>query len=459
MKVLRINDEWVIRGTQEIPRLYNWYNNKTIKLNNDILSYILDCDGSMTFEQICEKNGVGQDTANKFYKQFISAGAIDVIDFYEKKEIDVSLGAKEPWLKEVHLDVTDHCNLRCKHCFWGDNITCKENLPIGKWKDLILDLKKTGVGKVVISGGEAFTRNDLLDIIRECYINKIFVGAIFTNGTIKNVNVCNVINYLIENKLETSFYVSMDGYTEEQHDFIRGTGNFKNTLEFVKMLVQTRREKEGKYKILINSIIHKKNYTNLIEWYDYLEKLGVDSWRFTTGRIAGSLQKNVDDIKISSVECFPQYIELTQYAIEKYKKNEGINLNVENFFNTRYLDRGKVYLFDKCYSICDYKSNACSIDPYGNVQFCTGWQNKKYGNVFDESISDIWYSDELQKVKNFKIEYITECKDCKYLKYCGGGCRLEAQTMYSKDEFVCETFRMFDECMMPILREQKLEFV
>lgn len=50
MKVLRINDEWVIRGTREIPRLYNWHNNKTIKLNNDILNYILDCDGSMTFE-------------------------------------------------------------------------------------------------------------------------------------------------------------------------------------------------------------------------------------------------------------------------------------------------------------------------------------------------------------------------------------------------------------------------
>lgn len=290
-----------------------------------------------------------------------------MIEFFAKRDIDVSIGIKEPWLREVHLDVTDHCNLKCRHCFWGDNITCQENLPVGKWKNIISDLKKMGVGKVVVSGGEAFTRNDLLDIIKECYKNKIFVGAIFTNGTIRNDSVSNVVDYLVKSNLETSFYVSMDGYTEEQHDFIRGSGNFKKTLEFLKMLVQYRKENGGKYKILINSIIHKKNFNSLINWYDYLEKLGVDSWRFTTGRIEGSLQKNIDDIKISSVECFPQYIELTKYAIDKYKNSEGINLNIENFFNTRYLDKGKVYLFSKNHSICDYKHNACSIDPYGNV--------------------------------------------------------------------------------------------
>lgn len=98
-------------------------------------------------------------------------------------------------------------------------------------------------------------------------------------------------------------------------------------------------------------------------------------------------------------------------------------------------------------------------NTYGNVQFCTGWQSVKYGNVFEKYISDIWYSDALQRMKNFKIEDIRECQECKYLKYCGGGCRLECKDIYSKDEFVCENFKMFDEYMVPLLKEQNLQFV
>lgn len=459
MNFLRINDEWTIRGTKEIPRLYNWHNNKTIKLNNDVLRYILECDGSATLEEICEKNDITIVEAKKFYNQFIMAGVIDLKETSQPRIIEVDLGEKEPWLREVHLDVTDHCNLRCRHCFWGENITFNQNLKSDDWKKVILDLKTHGVGKVVISGGEAFTRNDLLEIISFCFDNNIFVGAVFTNGTIKDDDVRSVVDFVIDNKLETSFYVSMDGYNDEQHNFIRGDGKFKETLEFVKMLVERRKKENAKYKILINSLIHKKNYSTLINWYDFLVELGVDSWRFTTGRVTGTLEKNASEIKVLCSECFPYYVELTKYAIKKYKEGTGINLNVENYFNTRYLERGKVFLFDKKYSICDYKSNACSIDPYGNVQFCTGWQNTKYGNVLDKSISDIWYSEKLQEMKNFKIDEITECKGCEYIQYCGGGCRLECETMQSKDSFVCENFKLFAEHMIPILKEQGLEFV
>lgn len=365
MEILKLDNEWVIRGTKEIPRLYNWYNNKTIKLNNEILNYICECDGTNTIEDICNKYHIEKQIADKFYKQFIDAGAIRIISEKEKRNLDINLGEKEPWLKEVHLDVTDHCNLRCRHCFWGDNLTNNINLSADKWENLIAELKNMGVGKIVISGGEAFTRNDLPKIVEACYENRIFLGAIFTNGTIKNKNVFQVIDFVAKKKLQTSFYISMDGYTSEQNDFIRGDGKFEETLNFVKMLVEKRKQEGAKYRILINSLIHKKNYLYLTEWYDFLEDLGVDSWRFTTGRITGQLEKYVSDIKVLSSECFDQYMKLTRYALQKYKKGKGLNLNVENFFNTRYLEKGKVLLFNKKNSICDYKSNACSIDPYG----------------------------------------------------------------------------------------------
>lgn len=68
MEILKLDNEWVIRGTKEIPRLYNWYNNKTIKLNNEILNYICECDGTNTIEDICNKYHIEKQIADKFYK-------------------------------------------------------------------------------------------------------------------------------------------------------------------------------------------------------------------------------------------------------------------------------------------------------------------------------------------------------------------------------------------------------
>ncbi len=450
---------WVIRGSEELPRLYHLNSNITIKLNKKILPYILDCNGENSLEDISRKNAIAFDTVYSFYDQFVKAGAINLIQQVERRDIDCRLGRKEPWLKEVHIDITNNCNLRCRHCFWGENLSQEENLPFEKWKSLVAALCKAGVGRVVISGGEAFTNSDVFRLVKECYDNHIMVASIFTNGTMFNDTAEKVIQFLCENKMETAFYISLDGYQEEQHDFIRGKGNYNKTIGFIRRLLEIRTEKEANYKILINSLIHKRNCTDLVSWYDFLKKLGVDGWRFTTGRVSGFLKKNADEIKISSEECFPEYIRLIRYAIERYKAGEDIYLNVENFFNTRYLRRGKAYLFDENLPICDYKAHACSIDPRGNVQFCTGWQDKKYGNVFETDISDIWYSDNLQNMKSFKISEITECRECKYLMYCGGGCRLECETIYSKDTAVCKSFELFEEQIVPILKENGIVLV
>lgn len=450
---------WVIRGTKELPRLYHLNTNKTIKLNKDILQYIIDCDGRSNLKQICNKYNVDIDTAKKFYNQFVSAGAITFLNKYSEHQVDVKLGDKEPWLKEVHIDITNNCNLRCRHCFWGDNLSFEKNIPFDKWNTFLDSLSEMGVGRVVFSGGEAFTNSYLAEIVKQCFAKKIMVASIFTNGTIWNGNVENVISFLIDNRMETAFYVSLDGRSAEQHDFIRGQGNYKKTVDFIKKLIYIKNKENASYKVLINSLIHKKNCTQLIKWYDFLKGLGVDGWRFTTGRVSGFLKENMEEIKVSSSECIDEYVELVKYAIDKYKRDDDIYINVENFFNTRYLRNKKVYLFNDELCICDYKSHACSVDPHGNVQFCTGWQNRKYGNVFENNISEIWYSEQFQEMKNFKIGEILECQECKYLKYCGGGCRLECKDIYSKDKAVCKSFELFDKYIVPILIKEGVEFV
>lgn len=452
-------ENWVIRGTREIPRLFNKITNKIIKLNTDVVNYILAADGTNSYKDIRDKFNLDYEEMEDFYSQFINEGIIEEIKEPKKKRISVNLGKKEPWLKEVHIDITNNCNLRCKHCFWGYNLKMDENTPKEKWFDLIHQLKKLGVAKVVISGGEAFTNNELLDVIKCCYRNEIMIASIFTNGTVQTDNTKKVIEYLTKKQLATVFYISLDGCNSEQHDFIRGKGNFDKTISFIKWLLDYKEKHDSKYNIMINSLLHKKNYKTLVEWYDYLEELGVYGWRFTTGRVTGFFKINADEIKVTSRECFDGYKKLVNHVIDKYNKKEPIlYLNIENFFTTRALVSKKMYIFDGNLSICDYKEHACSVDPKGNVQFCTGWQNIKYGNVFEEGLEKIWYGEKLQSLKQMKIKDITDCQDCKYLKFCGGGCRLECKNIFAKDEDICENFELFESEMLPILESLGITF-
>lgn len=460
-KIPILNDGWVIKGTQEIPRLVNVKTTAIIKLTDETLDYILMCDGTNDYSDIRKKYPqYDYETIDDFYKQFEDENVISFInEKIPKIDIDIAMGTKEPWLKEVHLDITNNCNLRCRHCFWGENLKQEKNIPYQQWKQAISDMRNAGVAKIVLSGGEALTYDELYSIVTHIYDCKIMLASIFTNGTIYNEQFKDILDFIVDKNMRMVFYVSLDGYTAEQHDFIRGKGNFDKTIKFLKELKKHKDENNAEYKIIVNSLIHKKNYKDLISWYNFIDDLGLYGWRFTTGRVSGFLKCNVDEIKVNIHDCEKEFLKLIHFLIEKYKKGEDmLYVNVENLFSTKALKEKVMYIFDKNLNICDYKYNACSVDPKGNIQFCTGWQNIKYGNVFKENIEKIWLSPNLQKIKNMKVKDIKDCQDCKYLKYCGGGCRLECENIYAKDEAICDNFEIFEEKIIPILKENGIKF-
>ena len=455
-KYLNLVDGWTIKGTQEIPRLFNINNGKIIKLNDEVYEYIKLCDGAHTLKDISIVLNEKIEECEDLTTKFINEDIIKLTDNQNFKKVDIKLGPKEPWLKEVHLDITNNCNLRCKHCFWGQNLKVEENMCFKKWAKALEDFSNFGVGNIVISGGESLTSGDVC-----CFVEKIFelnmhFAAMFTNGTIWNEKIEHILDLVNNHNSNTNFYISLDGRNAEQNDFIRGMGNFDKTINFIKNIIAFRKKNNSRYKVAINSLIYKKNYKNLVEWFKFANELGVDKWRFTAGRMVGNLEKNKDSIKISLKDCIDEYKNLIHFVSEHPEYETEVN--IENFFTTQALKTKTMYIFDNDLKICDYKQNAISVNPKGNVQFCTSWQSKLYGNVFDTNIADIWYSDELRKLKDMKIGQITACQDCKYLKYCGGGCRLECKDVYSKDENVCQNFELFDNEIVPILKSLNIQF-
>lgn len=150
----------------------------------------------------------------------------------------------------AEVDVTDNCNLRCRHCyhFNGKEDFKTKELPLSVWKERFLSLYKSGIRFVLLVGGEPALRNDVLMLA-----NKIFpFNYVITNGTIK---IPKSFNHLL--------FVSLDG-TEKTNDAIRGQGTFSKVM---------RNYSQDK-RVAINMTITKDNYKELEDVVKLAKKNG-----------------------------------------------------------------------------------------------------------------------------------------------------------------------------------------
>lgn len=133
------------------------------------------------------------------------------------KILKINLGAKLPIYASV--DITNSCNLRCKHCYWWKNFESSRGLPVEKWREIIRTvLKKEKIFQVALTGGEPLLRPKIIEVFNEEMPNQVYV---VTNGTFPLINFGGV-----------TYYVSVDG-TEEIHNNIRGLPIYKKVKQNV----------------------------------------------------------------------------------------------------------------------------------------------------------------------------------------------------------------------------------
>jgi len=139
----------------------------------------------------------------------------------------------------AEVDVTDNCNLRCKHCyhFHGKEDFKTEELSLFVWEKRFAGLYKLGIRSILLVGGEPALRLDVLMLA-----DRIFPFVyVITNGTIK-----------IPEEFNHRLYVSIDG-TQETNDQLRGAGVFSRVME----------NYSGDKRAVINMTLTRDNYSEL----------------------------------------------------------------------------------------------------------------------------------------------------------------------------------------------------
>lgn len=320
--------------------------------------------------------------------------------------------------KSAYLHVTSRCNMKCNGCYSKSNVVCnKYEMKTKEIYQVVDNMVRAGFQKIVISGGEPFIREDILDIIKYIKNKECMVYAI-TNGTMEIQKYKEALNYLDD----LSF--SMDSYSEETSVLRKNSfKKIENALEELKYY---------KEKMSIIFTLHNKN----IHLYESMKKYAYEK----------GVNHNFSLFSAKINESTEEFIIPQEKLLEFFYKMDEEDKNIDTF------SEGEVPL--SCKTCCGAGKTRISISSEGKIYPCHMMQEKSFllGDALHDAIGDV--------IKGLEEGYITvdkkrECKKCEYAYLCGGGCLyrayIERENIEDKDR-LCEIYKKrIDDALRPFL--------
>lgn len=164
----------------------------------------------------------------------------------------------------VDMFISDKCNLKCRHCYFGETKTIGRLLTTSEWKNVISLLYSKGIRHFHISGKESSLDNRVVDIVSYIKTLKDTYTGLVSNGTGKLEFYNKIINAGID-YLEFSF----DG-TEDTHNYIRGKNSYACAMKNLESLSSCHNE-----IIDISTCLNKNSIDEYFELIEICSTLGI----------------------------------------------------------------------------------------------------------------------------------------------------------------------------------------
>ncbi len=347
---------------------------------------------------------------------------------------------------DIGMQINRNCNLRCKICFLWNEEGRYKNLPSDE-KKMELDVKyfekllaetKEAKSNIFIWGTEPFFHSQW-DEYAKCLEKDPRWLVICTNGILIKEKLHTILP-ISENLV---LDVSVDGL-EEQHDAIRGKGNFKKTMDNIKMML--RLQKTGEYKglVSIHCVVTEQVVPKMFEIASYIESLeGIDTLYFglpwyispnTAGEMDNYFEQKIPiDLKTEGGDkpSWHQYayhinkdligelrIQLEKLRRKKWNFRFRLQPNIDMEVLEDFILGGKIPAQNK--TKCLATSNRMDLLATGDITACQCFPEFAVGNIKEKSIKEIWKGkqyDEVRKVINDGLTPI--CSKC-ILLYLNG---------------------------------------
>jgi len=229
---ITINPHCALKNLEE-PCLYDIENDELYELGQDAYQFLLRC--SQGERPVVRKEDEG------FIQYCLSENLIRWADTPLRKRQFVRQ-SPIPSLRYLELQLTDRCNLRCRHCYLGEG--GHKDLSFEQALRVMKEFEEMQGLRLLLSGGEPLLYPQFWKV-NDLLMDYDFRSVLLSNG--------NLITKEVAKKLRVrEVQVSLDGM-KEGHEMLRGRGTFRKALKAIDHL------QEAGIQLSVATMIHKDN--------------------------------------------------------------------------------------------------------------------------------------------------------------------------------------------------------
>lgn len=332
--------------------------------------------------------------------------------------------------RTLSIDLTAHCNLRCRYCYFFDNpVVPYEDLPTEAWLQFFDELGRCAVMDVDLAGGEPFARQDLPELLDGIVRNHMRF-ALLSNGTLIDDDIAA---YIAKTGRCKYVQVSLDGSRPETHDACRGKGAFEAAVRGLKTL------QRHNINVAVRVTIHRYNVRDLEATADFLlEELGLPAFGTNAAGYLGSCRVNADEVMLTTEERQIAMEALTRVA-EKYpgriQATAGPLADARGWRRMIQAEQAGAPAFPNGGRLtgCGCHSSKIAIRVDGAITPCTMLPHIVLGYINQDDLTEIWQHhlalNDLRMRHTIALSEFEFCEGCQYRPYCTGNCPALAYTL------------------------------
>jgi radical SAM protein with 4Fe4S-binding SPASM domain len=332
----------------------------------------------------------------------------------------------------VVWNMTNRCNLHCKHCYIeAEDHNYENEISTEEAKIFIADLAEMKVPVLLFSGGEPLLRKDIFEL-GALAAAKGLRPVISSNGTL--------IDDEMARKIKAAGFqyvgISVDGAPDTHDEFRNKKGAFEMALKGIRACMANG------VKTGMRFTVNRYNQQDLARIFEIIEEEKIPRFCMYHLVYAGRGQDMIAmDTSLEEKRSILEYV--SSKTLELFNKGvETEILTTDNHADGIFIYNSikekdpahadEVVNLLKMHGGCSAGTKFANVDSRGNVHPCQFWQDYTVGNVREKPFSQIWTSDDELMVKlREKDQHVTgKCGDCDYKSLCAG-CRIRARAVHN----------------------------
>ena len=307
-----------------------------------------------------------------------------------------------PHLRWLFFEITDRCNLECRHC--GSSCSADGLVLTAEDIEKTLDTIDTDKPVICLTGGEPMLHPDFFEIAG-LISSKGFSWGMTTNATLIDDEAAAKLR---ESGMAT-VSVSLDGMEETHDELRRRKGAWKLAMRGIRAL------QDAGFEPQVTTVLHQENFDELGSIYDLLRETGIKSWRPINVEPIGRACESGD-----MMMTYRQLGDLLRYIREK-RFDPGCEMEV-TYGCSHYLGPEYERMVRDHYFLCGAGILTASVRSNGDICACLDIENRPelvQGNIRTDDFMDVWKNG-FKAFRGDRTAACSSCMECSERYICGG---------------------------------------